>query len=50
VQILLSNDDGIHAPGLSALYPELKRLGNVQIERRLRSRAASPSRSRIATR
>src|SRR5580698_3676236 len=31
VQILLANDDGIQAPGLCALYPELCRLGNVQI-------------------
>jgi len=31
VQILLSNDDGIQAPGLCALYPELLRLGDVQI-------------------
>jgi 5'-nucleotidase len=31
VQILLTNDDGIQAPGLCALYPELTRLGNVQI-------------------
>jgi 5'-nucleotidase len=31
VQILLSNDDGIQAAGLCALYPELTRLGSVQI-------------------
>jgi 5'-nucleotidase len=31
VQILLTNDDGIQAPGLCALYPELCRLGDVQI-------------------
>jgi 5'-nucleotidase len=31
VQILLCNDDGIQAAGLCALYPELTRLGNVQI-------------------
>lgn len=31
MQILLTNDDGIHAPGLAALSPELKRLGDVQI-------------------
>lgn len=31
MQILLTNDDGIHAPGLCALYPELARLGDVQI-------------------
>ena len=31
MQILLTNDDGIQAPGLCALYPELCRLGDVQI-------------------
>ena len=31
MQILLTNDDGIQAPGLCALYPELSRLGDVQI-------------------
>jgi 5'-nucleotidase len=31
VQILLTNDDGIQAAGLCALFPELTRLGNVQI-------------------
>ena len=31
MQILLSNDDGIQAAGLCALYPELCRLGDVQI-------------------
>jgi len=31
VQILLTNDDGIQASGLCALYPELTRLGDVQI-------------------
>jgi len=29
VQILLTNDDGIHAPGLGALEHELRRLGDV---------------------
>lgn len=31
VQILLANDDGIHSPGLGALYDELVRLGDVQV-------------------
>ncbi len=31
MNILLSNDDGIHAPGLSALYHALKDLGNVVV-------------------
>jgi len=31
VQILLVNDDGIHAPGLAALHDELARLGDVQV-------------------
>jgi 5'-nucleotidase len=29
--ILLTNDDGIYAPGLAALYRELKRLGEVKV-------------------
>jgi 5'-nucleotidase len=29
VQILLTNDDGVHAPGLAALHDELLRLGDV---------------------
>lgn len=29
MQILLTNDDGIHAPGLAALYEALKKLGDV---------------------
>ncbi len=29
MNILLSNDDGVHAKGLMALYKELKKLGNV---------------------
>jgi len=29
VQILLTNDDGVHAPGLAALHDELTRLGTV---------------------
>lgn len=31
MQILLANDDGIHAPGLRALYNELKQLGSVEV-------------------
>lgn len=31
MQILLANDDGIHAPGLKALYQELKLLGTVDV-------------------
>ena len=31
MQILLTNDDGIYAPGLRALYPELKKLGEVVV-------------------
>lgn len=29
--ILLTNDDGIHAPGIHAMYGELKKLGQVQV-------------------
>lgn len=29
--ILLTNDDGIHAPGIHAMYPELTRLGEVHV-------------------
>jgi len=31
VRILLTNDDGIYAPGLAALYEELKHLGDVEV-------------------
>ena len=31
MQILLTNDDGIHAPGLAALRDELRRLGSVEV-------------------
>lgn len=31
VKILLTNDDGVHAPGLSALYDELLRIGDVDV-------------------
>ncbi len=31
MKILLTNDDGIYAPGLLALYEELQRLGRVQL-------------------
>ena len=31
MRILLSNDDGVHAPGLKILYDELKKLGTVKV-------------------
>lgn len=31
MNILLTNDDGVHAPGLAALYDELLRLGDVTV-------------------
>ena len=31
MQILLTNDDGIFAPGLAAIYKELVRMGNVTV-------------------
>ena len=31
MRILLSNDDGIHAPGLAALYGAVRDLGDVTI-------------------
>ena len=31
MKILLSNDDGVHAPGLRILYQELKKLGTVKV-------------------
>ena len=31
MRILLTNDDGIYAPGLRALYPQLKKLGEVLV-------------------
>src|SRR5258708_6018144 len=31
MRILLTNDDGIYAPGLRALLPELRRLGDVLV-------------------
>jgi 5'-nucleotidase len=31
MRILLSNDDGVHAPGLKILYEELKKLGTVKV-------------------
>src|SRR5262245_55084670 len=31
MRILLTNDDGVYAPGLRALYPELKKLGDVVV-------------------
>lgn len=31
MRILLSNDDGVHAPGLKILYEELKKIGRVKV-------------------
>lgn len=31
MRILLSNDDGVHAPGLKVLYEELKKIGKVKV-------------------
>jgi 5'-nucleotidase len=31
MRILLTNDDGVYAPGLRALYPELRKLGDVVV-------------------
>ena len=31
MKILLSNDDGVHAPGLRILYEELKKIGKVTV-------------------
>ncbi len=31
MRILLSNDDGVHAPGLKILYDELRKLGTVKV-------------------
>ena len=31
MRILLTNDDGVYAPGLRALLPELRRLGEVLV-------------------
>lgn len=31
MRILLTNDDGIYAPGLAAMYPELVKLGEVEV-------------------
>src|SRR3712207_3706813 len=31
MHILLSNDDGVHAPGLKAMYDELSKLGKVYV-------------------
>ncbi|MBS1958150.1 MAG: 5'/3'-nucleotidase SurE [Bdellovibrionales bacterium] len=31
MRILLSNDDGVHAPGLKILYEELKKIGKVKV-------------------
>ncbi|MCK5739283.1 5'/3'-nucleotidase SurE, partial [bacterium] len=31
MKILLTNDDGIHAPGINALYDELSQIGEVVV-------------------
>ncbi len=41
--ILLTNDDGIDANGIFALYKELKKLGDVTVARRLRVEAKHPT-------
>ena len=41
MNILLTNDDGIHAPGLEALYQEMQKIGTVQV--------VAPDRERSAT-
>ncbi|HAR44076.1 MAG TPA: 5'/3'-nucleotidase SurE [Bdellovibrionales bacterium] len=41
MRILLSNDDGIHAPGLKALYRELKKLGEVWVVAPLEEQSAT---------
>ena len=41
MKILLTNDDGIHAPGLQALYQEMSKLGDVFV--------VAPDRERSAT-
>ena len=41
MQILLTNDDGIFAPGLAAIYKELVKLGNVTVVAPMDSRSGS---------
>jgi len=41
MRFLLSNDDGVHAPGLKALYQELKRLGQVTVVAPLEERSTA---------
>jgi 5'-nucleotidase len=41
MRILLSNDDGVHAPGLRALYRELHRLGEVVVVAPLEERSTA---------
>src|SRR3954469_18043001 len=41
MRILLSNDDGIHAPGIIAMYRELKKLGKVWVVAPLEERSTN---------
>jgi 5'-nucleotidase len=41
MRILLSNDDGIHAPGIKALYQELRKLGQVWVVAPLEERSTT---------
>ena len=41
MQILLTNDDGIFAPGLAAIYKELIKLGDVMVVAPADSRSAT---------
>lgn len=41
MRILLSNDDGVHAPGLMAMYKELKKLGKVWVVAPLEERSTT---------
>ncbi|MBU6374499.1 MAG: 5'/3'-nucleotidase SurE [Bdellovibrionales bacterium] len=41
MRFLLSNDDGVHAPGLKALYRELRRLGEVTVVAPLEERSTA---------
>ena len=41
MRILLSNDDGVHAEGIRALYKELRKLGEVQVVAPLEERSTT---------
>ena len=41
MRILLSNDDGVHAPGIQAMYQELKKLGKVWVVAPLEERSTT---------